>query len=166
MKQTIGIRLRRLEEGDREDFVMLEGDPDTAVLTGLKEGAEDLFRFCMDEAVSYAAMSGELFIGHMTFFKSSFTSLPGKPEAWEICFSIFPECRGMGLGRKILEEGIRKATEELEADVLLAGAFGFNSASIRLLESEGFVYLFSRMDKDGSGADREEKIFLKVLRKG
>ncbi len=160
---ALEVSLRRLKETDRDDLIMLESDPDNTALTGLTKGPDEFFRFCMDGAVSYAVMLGELFAGHVTFFKSSLTSLPGKPEAYEVCFGIFPECRGMGMGRRALAMGLKKAETELGAEVILAGAFSFNGPSLALLESEGFRYIFSRKDTGPEGEEREERIFMKLL---
>ena len=152
-----------MREGDREDVVMLESDPDTTVFTGRSADAEEMFRYCMEKTDSYALTLDGIFIGHFTFHRSSLTDVPGGLNALEVSFSLSPECRGMGLGTEALGMAAGLAKEDLGAEVLLAGAYSFNGACAAMLEKNGFRYLVSRRDKDPEGADREEKIHMKLL---
>ncbi len=157
------LRLRKLREGDRDDFVLLESDPDTTAFTGRSTDAEEMFRYCMEKADSCALTLDGIFIGHFTFHRTSLTDVPGGLDAREVSFGISPECRGLGIGTKALGLAAQRAKKDLKADVLMAGAYAFNGACLQVLERNGFRYLFSRKDRDPEGNEREEKIFMKLL---
>jgi L-amino acid N-acyltransferase YncA len=80
--------------------------------------------------------NGEEVIGWLSL-SDFYDARPAYHATAEIGVYVREDYRGRGVGRRLLEEAIRRAPE-LGLNTLTAGAFAHNGASLRLFEGMGF----------------------------
>ena len=65
-------------------------------------------------------------------------------EGWEIDYAVSPECRGLGLGRQVLQVGLACLAHAAPGAMVLGKAKNDNQPSIKVFESLGFERVEAR----------------------
>jgi RimJ/RimL family protein N-acetyltransferase len=132
------IRLRRAEENDAHMLLQWRNDPITAAnsINQSKISWED-HKAWFDKAlrdpnrIIMIGMFGEQYPFGMVRFDHLI-------DGWEISIVIDPNLRTKGMGRSLLEEGIKFFTETQENTTLYATIRGENVASLIIFLASGF----------------------------
>ncbi|WNM50290.1 GNAT family N-acetyltransferase [Kitasatospora sp. CM 4170] len=74
-------------------------------------------------------------------------------RSWVLALGVVPGVRGLGYGRRLMAQGLRRLADDGVREVMITVAPG-NAAACGLYESLGFVQVDHRVDYFGPGADR------------